>query len=161
MKKEYENEATSCRLVERDSSQVNQLRGADRQKEDEKHWWMNTYPLTRCSFLGQRTGGTGRSRHSAAMTTTAGLSWDGVWGADNVMSFFFFVGGCTRKHRLPRGHLPALLHLGMFRCCEKIRCCTLINIALTRKQHIHPAVVPDIKQFSHLLPQLFTHLYSR
>lgn len=34
MKKEYASEATSCRLVERDFSQVNQLRGADRQKED-------------------------------------------------------------------------------------------------------------------------------
>lgn len=37
IKKEYESEATSCTLVERDSSQVNSLRGADRQKEDEKH----------------------------------------------------------------------------------------------------------------------------
>lgn len=37
MKKEYKSEATSCVLVERDSSQVNQLRGADRHKEDEKH----------------------------------------------------------------------------------------------------------------------------
>lgn len=37
MKKECASGATSCALVERDSSQVNQLRGADRQKEDEKH----------------------------------------------------------------------------------------------------------------------------
>lgn len=37
IKKECESEATSCTLVERDSSQVNQLRGAERQKEDEKH----------------------------------------------------------------------------------------------------------------------------
>lgn len=37
MKKEYASEATSCTLVEHDSSQVSQLRGADRQKEDEEH----------------------------------------------------------------------------------------------------------------------------
>lgn len=46
---------------------------------------MTTYPLTRCSVPGQRTGLTGRSHHLAAMTT-ARLS---VWcvRADNVMSF--------------------------------------------------------------------------
>lgn len=36
-RREDASEATSCTPVERDSSQVNQLRGADRQKEDEKH----------------------------------------------------------------------------------------------------------------------------
>lgn len=99
---------------------------ADRQKIDEKRWLVTAYSLTCCSFPGERTGGTGWSRHSAAMTRLSGRC---VWGR-------------KAECRLSRGHLPALPHHRYSDIVEKkkkkSRCCMLINTAVW---HNLPTVV--------------------
>lgn len=72
-----------------------------------------TYSLTRCSFPGPRTGGTGLSCHSAAVTRLSGWRVRG-WGRE-------------AEHGLSRGHQPALCHCGRAVTLKRSRCCPPIN----------------------------------
>lgn len=125
---EYESEATSCTLVERDSSQVNQLRvQTGRKKMINVDWWL--------LILWHVVPSPGKKQAGQAGPATL-LPWQG-W-AEGACGGVKQNAGCQEATYLHYLTIDALT------LWKKSIWCMLINTAL---QHYLPTVVPDIKQF--------------